>query len=101
MYKMFNNMPLSDLLECRKGLETKIDAAYKKHRVESVSKNIDDYVVNHDKFVTAESDDVLFSGVMADLESLDMAKDSRATSYKTVSKWLTTLDQPYSWDTNY
>ena len=96
---MFNNMPLKDLLECRKVLDSKIELAYKDHRKESVAKNINDFVEVHSDFVTKSTDNVLFSGIQADVESLNLPNGLGKYAKQTTTKWLTQLDQPYSWST--
>ncbi|NRB82046.1 MAG: alpha-ketoglutarate-dependent dioxygenase AlkB, partial [Saccharospirillaceae bacterium] len=78
----------------REILNKKISDARKAHRDECKSKCINDFVKIQDKFVlTDDSDDILFSGIKAELESLQMDCSIGSTD----TKWLTDTNLSYTW----
>ena len=92
---IFDNITsLDDLLKCREILNNKIADARKAHRDECKTKCVRDFVKTHNKFVsTDDSGDILYSGIRAELESLELDCSSGGTD----TKWLANTNLPYSW----
>lgn len=93
---IFDQLSLGDLYKCQKLLADKVKIAQKNHRSLCKTKVITDYVEVRDDFLTPSGDEVLFNGIMAEVESLSM----KAPSGKTKSKWLTSTGESYSWSSN-
>ncbi len=91
----FDSMSLSGLYKCKSVLEEKIKHAKTEHKSEVKRANISDYVQMHDNFIpTDKVNGILFSAVQAEVESFNLFSKSGS---KTVAKWLSTGNEPYSW----
>ena len=85
------NLSLQDVLKCKDILKLAIDEAYRKHKLEVVSKDIDEYVEYTKTFISPESVD--FASLEADLEGLNIGGKRKGTR----KCWLTTTNLPYTW----
>ena len=91
----FDSMSLSGLYKCKSVLEEKIKHAKTEHKSEVKRANISDYVQMHDNFIPTDNvNGILFSAVQAEVESFNLCSKSGS---KTVAKWLSTGNEPYSW----
>lgn len=85
------NLPLHDLLKCKKILAGAIDAAYAKHKEEVLAADVEHYVEYNNNFIPPDS--VEFAQLEAELELLKI----KGKKSETNTSWLTTTNQPYTW----
>ena len=90
---IFDKLSLESLIKCQKLLDHKIRVAKAAHRAEAKQLKADDYVELYEDPVLGEEDTVLFEGLLAEIESLDL----KAARGSTTTKWLSSDNEAYSW----
>ena len=88
-------LSLESLFKCQKLLNEKISAAKTIQRERASQADINNYVSFTEGFVNPSSDDVLFAGLLAEVDSLGFKGDSG--SDKPVNRWLNSDGEAYPW----